>query len=70
LSKRPIWKWSIAAFVKKLPVTSRQAAEQTLMWLPIETAVAALARAREADRTNDRIACDGALAEVLRVMGR
>jgi len=32
--------------------------------------VAALSRAREADRTNDRIACEEALAEVQRVIGR
>jgi hypothetical protein len=37
-------------------------AEETLVdiWLPIETAVAALARAREADGINGRIACEGA----------
>ena len=48
------------------------AAEETLVdvWLPMETAVVALARAREADRANDRIACEGALAEVQRVIGR
>jgi hypothetical protein len=52
--------------------SSIAASEQTLVdvWLPIEMAVAALARAREADRTNDLIACEGALAEVQRVMGR
>src|SRR5579863_2759140 len=46
------------------------AAEETLVdvWLPIEMAVAALARAREADRTNDKIACDAALSEVQRVI--
>jgi len=40
------------------------------IWLPIETAVAALARARQADGINDRIACEGALADVQRVIGR
>lgn len=52
--------------------SSIAASEQTLVdvWLPIEMAMAALARAREADRTNDRIACEGALADVQRVMGR
>jgi hypothetical protein len=40
------------------------------IWLPIETAVAALARAREADGINNRIACEGALADVERVIGR
>ena len=48
------------------------AAEETLvdLWLPMETAVAALSRAREADRANDRIACEEALAEVRRGIGR
>jgi hypothetical protein len=48
--------------------SSIAAAEEALVdvWLPMETAVAALSRAREADRTNDRIACEEALAEVQR----
>jgi hypothetical protein len=52
--------------------SSIAAAEETLVdtWLPIETAVAALARARQADGINDRIACEGALADVQRVIGR
>ena len=52
--------------------SSVAAAEETLgdIWLPIETAVAALGRAREADGINDRIACEGALADVQRVIGR
>jgi hypothetical protein len=52
--------------------SSIAASEQTLVdvWLPIEMAVAALARAREADRTNDRMVREEALAEVQRVMGR
>ena len=52
--------------------SSIAAAEETLVdvWLPMETAVAALSRAREADRANDRIACEEALAEVQRVIGR
>jgi hypothetical protein len=52
--------------------SSIAAAEEALVdvWLPMETAVAALARAREADRANDRIACEAALAEVQRVTGR
>ena len=51
--------------------SSVAAAEKTLVdvWLPMETAVAALSRAREADRANDRIACEEALAEVQRVIG-
>jgi hypothetical protein len=45
-------------------------AEKTLVdvWLPMETAVAALSRARQADHANDRIACEGALAEAHRVI--
>jgi hypothetical protein len=52
--------------------SSIAAAEETLVdiWLPIETAVAALARARQADGINDRIACERALADVQRVIGR
>jgi hypothetical protein len=52
--------------------SSIAAAEEALVdtWLPMETAVAALARAREADRSNNRIACEEALAEVQRVIGQ
>jgi hypothetical protein len=52
--------------------SSVAAAEETLVdiWLPIETALAALARAREADGINDRIACERALGEVQSVIGR
>jgi hypothetical protein len=52
--------------------SSIAAAEETLVdvWLPMETAVAALSRARGADRANDRIAYEEALAEVQRVIGR
>jgi hypothetical protein len=47
------------------------AAEKTLVdvWLPMETAVAALSRARKADHANDRIACEEALAEAHRLFG-
>jgi hypothetical protein len=47
------------------------AAQERLVdvWRPMETAVAALSRAREADRANDRAACDEALAEVRRRIG-
>jgi len=38
--------------------------------LPIERAEAALSRAREADGANHRVACEEALAEVQRVIGR
>ncbi len=52
--------------------SSIAAAEEGLVdvWLPIEMAVAALARAREADGINDRVACEGALADVQRVIRR
>jgi hypothetical protein len=52
--------------------SSIAAAEEALadIGLPIETAVAALARAREADGISDRITCEGALADVQRVIGR
>jgi hypothetical protein len=52
--------------------SSVAAAAETLVdiWRPMETAVAALARAREADRAEDKIACESALAEVQRVIGR
>jgi hypothetical protein len=40
------------------------------VWLPMEMAVAALARAREADRAKDKAACENALAEVQRAIGR
>jgi hypothetical protein len=51
--------------------SSVPAAEKTLVdvWLPMETAVAALSRARKADYANDRIACEEALAEAHRVIG-
>src|ERR1700730_4465864 len=39
-------------------------------WLPMEAAVIALGRAREADRTNDVGACKQALAEVQRAIVR
>ena len=61
------------ALLHRQPTRSSIAmAEETLVdvWLPMETAVAALAHAREADRANDRIACEEALAEVQRVIGR
>ena len=63
---------TIALLHRQPTPSSITAAEEPLVdvWLPLETAVAALARAREADRANDRIACEGALAEVQRVIGR
>jgi hypothetical protein len=52
--------------------SSVAAAEDTLvdMWVPFETAVAALARARQADRANDGIACQAALANAERLIAR
>jgi hypothetical protein len=64
---------STTALLYRQPTPSSiAAAEEALVdiWLPMETAVAALARAREADRANDGIACEGALAEVRRVIDR
>ena len=63
---------TIALLHRQPTQASIAAAEQSLadVWLPMETAVAALARAREADRANDRIVCDTALAEVQRVITR
>ena len=51
--------------------SSVAAAEKPLVdvWLPMETAVAALSRARKADHANDRIACEEALAEAHRLVG-
>jgi len=63
---------TIALLHRQPTQASIAAAEQSLAdaWLPMETAVAALARAREADRVNDRNVCDTALAEVQRVITR
>jgi hypothetical protein len=64
---------STTALLHRQPTPSSiAAAEEALVdvWLPMETAVAALGRAREADRADDRIACEGALAEVQRSIGR
>jgi hypothetical protein len=51
--------------------SSVAAAEKTLVdvWLPMETAVAALSRARKSDHANDSVACEEALAEAHRVIG-
>jgi hypothetical protein len=60
------------AFLHRQPTPSSVATAQERLvdvWRPIETAVAALSRAREADRANDRAACDEALAEVRRRIG-
>ena len=59
------------AFLHRQPTRSSvEAAHARLVdvWLPIETAVAALSRAREADRVNDGAACREALAAALRAI--
>ena len=64
---------STIALLHRQPTRSSvAAAAETLVdvWLLMEAAVAALSRAREADRANDRIACERAPAEVQRVIGR
>jgi hypothetical protein len=61
-----------AALLHRQPTQSSVAAAQERLvdvWRPIETAVAALSRAREADRANDRTGCEEALAEVRRRIG-
>jgi hypothetical protein len=68
---RSVSQSKIALLHRQPTQSSVAAAKETLVdvWLPMETAVAALSRAREADRANDGIACKGALAEVQRVIG-
>jgi hypothetical protein len=64
---------STIALLHRQPTRNSVAAAEEMLvdvWLPMETAVAALSRAREADRANDRTACAQALAEVQRVIGR
>jgi hypothetical protein len=39
------------------------------VWHPVEMAVAALSRAHQADRANDSVACEGALAEARWMIG-
>jgi len=62
---------TIALLHRQPTQSSVAAAEKTLVdvWRPMETAVAALSRARKADHANDRIACEEALAEAHRVIG-
>jgi hypothetical protein len=62
---------AIALLHRQPTQSSVASAEEALVdvWLPIEAAVAALARASEADRANDRIGCEAALAGVRRVIG-
>jgi hypothetical protein len=63
---------TIALLHRQPTQSSIAAAEEALVdvWLPIETAVAALSRARHAERANHNVACEEALAEVQRVIGR
>jgi Skp family chaperone for outer membrane proteins len=63
---------STTALLHRQPTQSSVAAAEIALvdvWLPMETAVAALSHAREADRANDRIACQDALAEAQREIG-
>jgi hypothetical protein len=63
---------STIALLHRQPTQSSIAlAEETLadVWLPIEAAVAALSRARKADRADDRFGCEAALAGVQRAIG-
>lgn len=68
---RSVSQSKIALLHRQPTQSSVAAAKETLVdvWLPMETAVAALSRAREADRADDGIACKEALAEVQRVIG-
>jgi hypothetical protein len=62
---------SVIALLHHQPTPSSiAAAEQTVGegWLPMEAAVMALARAREADRADDRSACEQALAQMQRLI--
>jgi hypothetical protein len=57
---------SITALLHRQPTpASVAAAEERAVdaWAPMEASVAALARAREADRAKDRATCEQALAE-------
>jgi hypothetical protein len=58
---RSVSQSTIALLHRQPTQSSVAAAKETLLdvWLPLETAVAALSRAREADRADDRIACKG-----------
>jgi hypothetical protein len=64
---------SITALLHHQPTPDSVAAAKEKIvegWLPMEAAVAALARAREADHVNDKRACDQALAEAQRAIVR
>jgi hypothetical protein len=62
---------SSIALLHRQPTLNSVAAAQDLLndvWLPIEAAVSALSRARQADRDNDQHACRQALIEVQRAI--
>jgi hypothetical protein len=62
---------SSTALLHRQPTLNSVAAAQDLLndvWLPIEAAVSALSRARQADRDNDERACRQALVEAQRVI--
>ena len=68
---RSVPQTTIALLHRQPTRSSVAAAEETLVdvWLPIEAAVAALSRAREADSVDDRFGCEAALAGVQRAIG-
>jgi hypothetical protein len=61
---------AIALLHRQPTLDSIAAAEANLgqRWLAMETAVAALARARQADHANDRFACKEAITEAQRAI--
>jgi hypothetical protein len=62
---------SSIALLHRQPTPNSMAAAQDLLndvWLPIEAAVSALSRARQADRDNDERTCRQALVEVQRAI--
>ena len=64
---------SMTALLHRQPRPASVAAAEAKVgerWLPMETAVAALTRAREADRAEDQGACEQALADAQRVLVR
>ena len=64
---------SVTALLHYQPTPNSIAAAEEKVgerWLPLEMAVMALARAREADRLSDKRACEQALAEAQRVILR
>jgi hypothetical protein len=67
----PVGKESVAADLNRQPTPESIAAAEAKLGegQRAEAAVAALARAREADRADDKSACERALAEAQRALG-